>query len=157
MFKKIEVNKFTLESVHDLLNKKSFSTQFFATAIPSEGHQNMTEDFTQLSVTRNKIMTAQYECYQKIMQDPIHRKEGKDYCLIKFYKGKWSTDVITVVQDPSVILISSLGSNHFSGCSCICTAFQKCHFGIHEDKVICYITCPQHHFLYNTKLLFLMR
>ncbi|GAB0191774.1 calcitonin gene-related peptide type 1 receptor-like [Grus japonensis] len=39
----------------------------------------MTEDFTQLSVTRNKIMTAQYECYQKIMQDPIHRKEGP-YC-----------------------------------------------------------------------------
>ncbi|KAM4669780.1 calcitonin gene-related peptide type 1 receptor [Amazona ochrocephala] len=54
-------------------------TVFFATAIPSEGHQNMTEDYSQLSVTRNKIMTAQYECYQKIMQDPIHRKEGP-YC-----------------------------------------------------------------------------
>ncbi|NXA48834.1 CALRL protein, partial [Nothocercus julius] len=52
---------------------------FFAAAIPSEGHQNTTEDLAQLSVTRNKIMTAQYECYQKIMQDPIHRKEGP-YC-----------------------------------------------------------------------------
>lgn len=60
----------------------------------------MTEDFTQLSVTRNKIMTAQYECYQKIMQDPIHRKEGRDHFLIRFYKGKWSTDMITVIQDP---------------------------------------------------------
>lgn len=48
----------------------------------------MTEDFTQLSVTRNKIMTAQYECYQKIMQDPIHKKEGKAYFLIRFYKGQ---------------------------------------------------------------------
>ncbi|XP_010217320.1 PREDICTED: calcitonin gene-related peptide type 1 receptor [Tinamus guttatus] len=55
------------------------ATVFFAAAIPSEGHQNLTEDFAQLSVTRNKIMTAQYECYQKIMQDPIHRKEGP-YC-----------------------------------------------------------------------------
>lgn len=48
----------------------------------------MTEDFAQLSVTRNKIMTAQYECYQKIMQDPIHRKEGKDlFFLTEFYKS----------------------------------------------------------------------
>lgn len=153
----MKFKKFILEFVHDLLKKKFFSSQFFATAIPSEGHQNMTEDFTQLSVTRNKIMTAQYECYQKIMQDPIHRKEGRDDFLIRFYKGKWSTDIITVVQDSLVILISCLGSNCFSGCNCICTIFQKRHFGIHEDKVICYITCPQHHFLYNTKLLFLMR
>uniref|UniRef100_A0A8C5U7F3 Calcitonin gene-related peptide type 1 receptor n=1 Tax=Malurus cyaneus samueli TaxID=2593467 RepID=A0A8C5U7F3_9PASS len=33
-------------------------------------------DFVQLSVTRNKIMTAQYECYQKIMQDPIRQHNG---------------------------------------------------------------------------------
>lgn len=32
-----------------------------------------------LGVTRNKIMTAQYECYQKIMQDPIQQPEGV-YC-----------------------------------------------------------------------------
>ncbi|NXR71034.1 CALRL protein, partial [Pycnonotus jocosus] len=56
-----------------------FSSQFFASASPAEGHQNATVDFAQLSVTRNKIMTAQYECYQKIMQDPIHKKEGP-YC-----------------------------------------------------------------------------
>lgn len=31
---------------------------------------------TDLGVTRNKIMTAQYECYQKIMQDPIQQTEG---------------------------------------------------------------------------------
>lgn len=34
---------------------------------------------TDLGVTRNKIMTAQYECYQKIMQDPIQQGEGL-YC-----------------------------------------------------------------------------
>lgn len=34
---------------------------------------------TELGVTRNKIMTAQYECYQKIMQDPIQQAEGL-YC-----------------------------------------------------------------------------
>ncbi|NWW37119.1 CALRL protein, partial [Panurus biarmicus] len=56
-----------------------FSSQFFATATPAEGHQNTSMDFAQLSVTRNKIMTAQYECYQKIMQDPVHKKEGP-YC-----------------------------------------------------------------------------
>lgn len=32
---------------------------------------------TGLGVTRNKIMTAQYECYQKIMQDPIQQAEGR--------------------------------------------------------------------------------
>nr|XP_051705334.1 calcitonin gene-related peptide type 1 receptor [Oryctolagus cuniculus]XP_051705335.1 calcitonin gene-related peptide type 1 receptor [Oryctolagus cuniculus] len=37
------------------------------------------DDLIQLGVTRNKIMTAQYECYQKIMQDPIQQSEGV-YC-----------------------------------------------------------------------------
>uniref|UniRef100_A0A8C8RYQ9 Calcitonin gene-related peptide type 1 receptor n=1 Tax=Pelusios castaneus TaxID=367368 RepID=A0A8C8RYQ9_9SAUR len=49
---------------------------FFAMAIPDNKQQNVTDDLNQLSVTRNKIMTAQYECYQKIMHDPIHNKEG---------------------------------------------------------------------------------
>ncbi|OCT63949.1 hypothetical protein XELAEV_18045045mg [Xenopus laevis] len=31
----------------------------------------------QVGVTQNKIMTAQYECYQKIMQEPAHGKEGQ--------------------------------------------------------------------------------
>ncbi|XP_066433383.1 calcitonin gene-related peptide type 1 receptor [Eleutherodactylus coqui] len=30
-----------------------------------------------VGVTRNKIMTAQFECYQKIMQEPTHTKEGR--------------------------------------------------------------------------------
>lgn len=34
--------------------------------------------------TRNKIMTAQYECYQKIMQDPIQQTEGKHDKLFNF-------------------------------------------------------------------------
>ncbi|KAG8432814.1 hypothetical protein GDO86_017166 [Hymenochirus boettgeri] len=35
------------------------------------------ESFIQVGVTRNKIMTAQYECYQKIMQEPSHGKDGQ--------------------------------------------------------------------------------
>ncbi|KAM9123959.1 calcitonin gene-related peptide type 1 receptor isoform 1-T2 [Pangshura tecta] len=54
-------------------------TMFFAIAIPNEQNQNVTHDYIHLSVTRNKIMTAQYECYQKITQDPIRSKEGP-YC-----------------------------------------------------------------------------
>uniref|UniRef100_A0A8D0L2U0 Calcitonin gene-related peptide type 1 receptor n=1 Tax=Sphenodon punctatus TaxID=8508 RepID=A0A8D0L2U0_SPHPU len=48
-------------------------------AMPEEEHKNLTEDINRLGFTRNKIMTAQYECYQKIMLDPIHQKEGP-YC-----------------------------------------------------------------------------
>ncbi|XP_040295733.1 calcitonin gene-related peptide type 1 receptor [Bufo bufo] len=32
--------------------------------------------FQAVGVTRNKIMTAQFECYQKIMQEPTQTKEG---------------------------------------------------------------------------------
>ncbi|XP_063286264.1 calcitonin gene-related peptide type 1 receptor isoform X1 [Pelobates fuscus] len=35
------------------------------------------ENFIHVSVTRNKIMSAQYECYQKIMQEPEHGKQGR--------------------------------------------------------------------------------
>nr|4RWF_A Chain A, Maltose transporter subunit, Receptor activity-modifying protein 2, Calcitonin gene-related peptide type 1 receptor fusion protein [Escherichia coli K-12]6V2E_A Chain A, Maltose/maltodextrin-binding periplasmic protein,Receptor activity-modifying protein 2,Calcitonin gene-related peptide type 1 receptor [synthetic construct] len=45
----------------------------------SAGSAGSAEDSIQLGVTRNKIMTAQYECYQKIMQDPIQQAEGV-YC-----------------------------------------------------------------------------
>lgn len=84
------LKKFVLELVCGMLKEiflRScfFLSQFFVTATPAEGHQNATMDFVQLSVTRNKIMTAQYECYQKIMQDPIHKKEGRDCFLMRFY------------------------------------------------------------------------
>ncbi|KAL8183592.1 UNVERIFIED_CONTAM: hypothetical protein K2H54_046637 [Gekko kuhli] len=55
------------------------------TAVPEEGHLNFTEgistdgtehDLHTLGVTNNKIMTAQYECYQKIMQAPANTIEG---------------------------------------------------------------------------------
>nr|6ZIS_A Chain A, Maltose/maltodextrin-binding periplasmic protein,Receptor activity-modifying protein 1,Calcitonin gene-related peptide type 1 receptor [synthetic construct]7P0I_A Chain A, Maltose/maltodextrin-binding periplasmic protein,Receptor activity-modifying protein 1,Calcitonin gene-related peptide type 1 receptor [synthetic construct] len=48
-------------------------------AVGSAGSAGSAEDSIQLGVTRNKIMTAQYECYQKIMQDPIQQAEGV-YC-----------------------------------------------------------------------------
>ncbi|XP_015421595.1 PREDICTED: calcitonin gene-related peptide type 1 receptor [Myotis davidii] len=44
----------------------------------AESEQSHNES-RKLSVTRNKIMTAQYECYQKIIQDPIQHTEGL-YC-----------------------------------------------------------------------------
>ncbi|KAK1336465.1 hypothetical protein QTO34_002494 [Cnephaeus nilssonii] len=45
-------------------------------AEPEQDHQEQSNNSLPLSVTRNKIMTAQYECYQKIMQDPIQHAEG---------------------------------------------------------------------------------
>ncbi|XP_048342304.1 calcitonin gene-related peptide type 1 receptor [Sphaerodactylus townsendi] len=54
-------------------------------AVPEEGHLNLTDDpgleglehnLHSLGVTSNKIMTAQYECYQKIMQAPANTIEG---------------------------------------------------------------------------------
>ncbi|XP_061082569.1 calcitonin gene-related peptide type 1 receptor-like isoform X1 [Conger conger] len=45
-------------------------------------HQNETYEeeprnvYHDIGVTRNKIMTAQFECYQKIMKDPSHNKKG---------------------------------------------------------------------------------
>ncbi|XP_053216009.1 calcitonin gene-related peptide type 1 receptor [Podarcis raffonei] len=60
-------------------------TLIFVTAVPDEnatkegyikGDTNATEDIYGLSVTVNKIMTAQFECYQKIMQTPSQKNEG---------------------------------------------------------------------------------
>lgn len=63
-------------------------------------------------------MTAQYECYQKIMQDPIHRKEGRVYFLIRFSRGRWSIDITEVIQDPFIILIIAyIDNNFFRFCS----------------------------------------
>uniref|UniRef100_A0A8I3P740 Calcitonin gene-related peptide type 1 receptor n=2 Tax=Canis lupus familiaris TaxID=9615 RepID=A0A8I3P740_CANLF len=48
---------------------------FFMILGVAESEENI-DDLIQLGVyTRNKIMTAQYECYQKIMQDPIQQTE----------------------------------------------------------------------------------
>ncbi|KAM4025166.1 calcitonin gene-related peptide type 1 receptor isoform 1-T2 [Anomaloglossus baeobatrachus] len=41
---------------------------------PPEAEEQMIEV---VGVTRNKIMTAQFECYQKIMHEPTHTKEGR--------------------------------------------------------------------------------
>ncbi|XP_060113290.1 calcitonin gene-related peptide type 1 receptor [Heteronotia binoei] len=55
------------------------------TAVPEEGHVNFTDGLLDeeterslhtLGVTTNKIMTAQYECYQKIMQAPANTIKG---------------------------------------------------------------------------------
>lgn len=48
---------------------------FLMAPVPAEPEQSQQEQ-RKLSVTRNKIMTAQYECYQKIMQDPEQHAEG---------------------------------------------------------------------------------
>lgn len=49
---------------------KNFTEELLAMA-----HENITEDMHSLGVTMNKIMTAQYECYQKIMQTPVRENE----------------------------------------------------------------------------------
>lgn len=51
---------------------------FLMIPVVAESEQSHNES-RKLSVTRNKIMTAQYECYQKIIQDPIQHTEGM-YC-----------------------------------------------------------------------------
>lgn len=42
-----------------------------------EPPETVEQAFQAVGVTRNKIMTAQFECYQKIMQEPTHAKEGR--------------------------------------------------------------------------------
>uniref|UniRef100_G1K3G3 Calcitonin gene-related peptide type 1 receptor n=1 Tax=Xenopus tropicalis TaxID=8364 RepID=G1K3G3_XENTR len=48
----------------------------YVLAEQEQGSQIPLEEIIQVGVTRNKIMTAQYECYQKIMQEPANGKEG---------------------------------------------------------------------------------
>lgn len=49
-------------------------------------------------------MTAQYECYQKIMQDPIQQAEGKHgYLIVNAF------DIFLKENYPPCIIISSLG------------------------------------------------
>ncbi|KAM4626439.1 calcitonin gene-related peptide type 1 receptor isoform 1-T2 [Discoglossus pictus] len=42
-----------------------------------QGEEENAAGFEPVGVTRNKIMTAQYECYQKIMLEPAHGKQGQ--------------------------------------------------------------------------------
>ncbi|KAG8558625.1 hypothetical protein GDO81_017069 [Engystomops pustulosus] len=42
-----------------------------------ERPETVEQIFQEVGVTRNKIMTAQFECYQKIMQEPTQTKEGR--------------------------------------------------------------------------------
>eukprot|EP00069_Balaena_mysticetus_P014532 bmy_08714T0 len=56
-----------------------FLLPFFMILVIAETEEENPGDLIQLGVTRNKIMTAQYECYQKIMQDPVQQTEGI-YC-----------------------------------------------------------------------------
>ncbi|CAH6788444.1 Calcrl [Phodopus roborovskii] len=56
-----------------------FLLPFNMTLVTAEPEEEEGFNQTELGVTRNKIMTAQYECYQKIMQDPVQQAEGL-YC-----------------------------------------------------------------------------
>ncbi|ELK27698.1 Calcitonin related peptide type 1 receptor [Myotis davidii] len=58
-------------------SEMTYKDKYFIPVI-AESEQSHNES-RKLSVTRNKIMTAQYECYQKIIQDPIQHTEGL-YC-----------------------------------------------------------------------------
>ncbi|XP_069471869.1 calcitonin gene-related peptide type 1 receptor [Ambystoma mexicanum] len=53
--------------------------KLFVFAIPEDTVENETatvDPFLFLGVTRNKVLTAQFECYQKIMQEPVKMNEG---------------------------------------------------------------------------------
>lgn len=41
-----------------------------------------------IGVTRNKIVTAQFECYQKIMKDSSQDRRGRHFTYWSFYKTK---------------------------------------------------------------------
>lgn len=70
----------------------SLSVQAFVTAVPDEKNGNWSSEMEAknqadhqaiLGVTNNKIMTAQFECYQKIMQT-TEEYEGKQCISIYF-------------------------------------------------------------------------
>lgn len=50
--------------------------------------------YHELGVTRNKIITAQFECYQKIMKDIPQSREGALLFFSYFYQmqSKWQKD-----------------------------------------------------------------
>lgn len=79
-------------------------------------------------------MTAQYECYQKIMQDPIHRKEGRAYLLTRVYKGKRSAGIITVIRKPLIISILLLVAISFQAVTVFVPFFRSIILGFMKIK-----------------------
>lgn len=79
-------------------------------------------------------MTAQYECYQKIMQDPIHRKEGRACFLTRVYKGKRSAGIITVIREPLIISILLLVAVIFQAVTVCVQFFRSVILGLMKIK-----------------------
>lgn len=46
-------------------------------AINETQQQSSTSVYNDITVTRNKIVTAQFECYQKLMKENTHSRQGK--------------------------------------------------------------------------------
>lgn len=56
-----------------------FFLQFLVTAsmeLNETQQQHPTNVYHDMGLTRNKIVTAQFECYQKIMKDDTHSRQG---------------------------------------------------------------------------------
>ncbi|KAG9349456.1 hypothetical protein JZ751_027901 [Albula glossodonta] len=48
----------------------------------NETEQEVSQNgYNDIGVTRNKIVTAQFECYQKIMKDTNHNRKAQKSCL----------------------------------------------------------------------------
>ncbi len=51
----------------------------------NETQQHSNNVYHDMGLTRNKIVTAQFECYQKIMKDTTHNREGSfSFMSLKF-------------------------------------------------------------------------
>lgn len=60
----------------------------------TQQQQHPNNVYHDLSITRNKIVTAQFECYQKIMKDNRDSREGS---LFSFHLLVWKTTHVLIL------------------------------------------------------------
>lgn len=81
--KPIEQN-FTGKTVHSpfYLSWQLFVTASLDVNETQQQQQHSNNVYHDLGLTRNKIVTAQFECYQKIMKDNTESREGTSLCFV---------------------------------------------------------------------------
>lgn len=60
------------------------SSQIFVKAsleVNETHQQNLNSGYHDMGLTRNKIVTAQFECYQKLMKDNTNNRDGSLLCF----------------------------------------------------------------------------
>ncbi|XP_059822810.1 calcitonin gene-related peptide type 1 receptor-like isoform X2 [Hypanus sabinus] len=75
------------ENVYRILFLISISKQFAAAQKDNETGSLPVERYHGLALTREKIMTAQYECYQKIMQNSMYTGNGNGTACNRTWDG----------------------------------------------------------------------